>query len=76
MQIAPTPPIGGLATSTKARWLNELIAAWGFAQRNYYLTKRYFWWELVWLAYTIANAMSIGFIGAGAADVADADAAR
>lgn len=65
MQLAPTPPMGGLATSTKARWLNELIAAWGFAQRNYYLTKRYFWWELVWLAYTIANAMSIGFIGAG-----------
>ena len=70
MQLAPTPPAGGLATSTKARWLNELIAAWGFAQRNYYLTKRYFWWELVWLGYTIANAMSIGFIGAGAAQVA------
>jgi ABC-2 type transport system permease protein len=70
MQLAPTPPVGGLATSTKARWLNELIAAWGFAQRNYYLTKRYFWWELVWLLYTIANAMSIGFIGAGAASVA------
>ena len=66
MQFSPTPPVttGGLATSTKARWLNELIAAWGFAQRNYYLTKRYFWWELVWLVYTIANAMSIGFIGA------------
>ncbi len=70
MQLAPTPPAGGLATSTKARWLTELIAAWGYAQRNYYLTKRYFWWELVWLAYTIANAMSIGFIGAGAAQVA------
>ncbi len=79
MQLAPTPPAGGLATSTKARWLNELIAAWGFAQRNYYLTKRYFWWELVWLAYTIANAMSIGFIGAGAAnvtDTSDVDAAK
>jgi len=71
MQFSPTPPVttGGLATSTKARWLNELIAAWGFAQRNYYLTKRYFWWELVWLVYTIANAMSIGFIGAGASQI-------
>ena len=67
-----SPPViatGGLATRPKSRWVNELIAAWGFAQRNYYLTKRYFWWELVWLVYTIANALSIGFIGAGAGEV-------
>ncbi len=72
MQIPSTPlgATGGLAASTKARWLNEVIAAWGFAQRNYYLTKRYFWWEFVWLIYTIANAMSIGFIGAGAGSIA------
>jgi ABC-2 type transport system permease protein len=44
----------------------ELIAAWGFAQRNYFLTKRYFLWELVWLAYTTVSAMSIGFIGVSA----------
>lgn len=62
---SPGVPVGGLAPSTKARWLNELIAAWGFAQRNYYLTKRYVWWELVWLLYTTMNAMSIGFIGVG-----------
>ena len=53
-----------LAYGRKARWLSEIVAAWGFAQRNYYLTKRYFWWEVVWLGYTTANAMSIGFIGA------------
>ena len=53
-----------LAAAPKAPWLSELIAVWGFTQRNYYLTKRYFWWELVWLVYTTANAMSIGFIGA------------
>lgn len=53
----------------RARWLSELIAAWGFAQRNYYLTKRYIWWEVMWLAYTTANAMSIGFIGQGAAEL-------
>src|SRR6266508_1222239 len=51
--------------AAKSTWLTELIAAWGFVQRNYYLTKRYFMWELVWLAYTTANAMSIGFIGVG-----------
>ena len=49
----------------RSRWLTELIAAWGFAQRNYFLTKRYFMWELVWLAYTTVSAMSIGFIGVG-----------
>ena len=38
----------------------------GFVQRNYYLTKRYFLWELVWLVYTTGNAMSIGFIGVAA----------
>lgn len=48
----------------KAHWLTEVIAAWGFVQRNYFLTKRYVGWELVWLLYTTANAMSIGFIGA------------
>jgi ABC-2 type transport system permease protein len=50
---------------TRSGWMNEVIATLGFVQRNYYLTKRYFMWELVWLAYTTANAMSIGFIGVG-----------
>ena len=70
MQATPTqndPPVPtpGFVPVTRPRWLTELIAAWGFAQRNYYLTKRYIWWELVWLLYTTMNAMSIGFIGAG-----------
>ena len=47
----------------KSQLMTELIGAMGFVQRNYYLTKRYFWWELVWLIYTTGNAMSIGFIG-------------
>lgn len=72
MQPAAPPTIvsGGPNAHPKPRWLTELIAAWGFAQRNYYLTKRYFWWELVWLLYTIANCLSIGFIGAGASAAA------
>ena len=49
----------------KPHWLMEVIATWGFVQRNYFLTKRYFMWELVWLAYTTANALSIGYIGQG-----------
>ena len=49
----------------KPRWLIEVIAVWGYVQRNYFLTKRYFMWELVWLTFTTVNAMSITFIGAG-----------
>nr|AIA12070.1 ABC-2 type transporter [uncultured bacterium] len=52
----------------RPRWLTELIAAWGFAQRNFFLTRRYFLWELVWLVYTTVSAMSIGFIGVGVDD--------
>ena len=62
-------PAVGFVPIARRRWLTELIATWGFAQRNYYLTKRYIWWEVVWLVYTTANAMSIGFIGAGAAQI-------
>jgi ABC-2 type transport system permease protein len=49
----------------KPRWLVEMIAVWGYVQRNYFLTKRYAMWELVWLTFTTVNAMSITFIGAG-----------
>ena len=49
----------------KPRWLIEVIAVWGYVQRNYFLTKRYFMWELVWLTFATVNAMSITFIGAG-----------
>jgi ABC-2 type transport system permease protein len=53
------------APRRRSQFLTELIGALGFIQRNYYLTKRYFLWEVVWLVYTTGNAMSIGFIGVG-----------
>jgi ABC-2 type transport system permease protein len=61
----------------RSAWLDEIVATIGFIQRNYYLTKRYFMWELVWLVYTTANAMSIGFIGVGVEQSgSSADASR
>jgi ABC-2 type transport system permease protein len=57
----------------KPQWLVELIAVWGYVQRNYYLTKRYFMWEVVWFVYTTVNAMSITFIGAGASQFVGGD---
>ncbi|HDD24732.1 MAG TPA: ABC transporter permease [Chloroflexi bacterium] len=44
---------------------NEFRAVYAFVERNFNLVKRYWGWELVWLAYSIANALSITFIGAG-----------
>jgi ABC-2 type transport system permease protein len=46
-------------------WLSEFVAVWGYVQRNYFLTKRYLMWEIVWLVYVTVNAMAITFIGAG-----------
>jgi ABC-2 type transport system permease protein len=53
------------APLSKPGWMRELIAVWGYAQRNYYLTKRYFMWEIVWFVYSTMNALTIGFIGVG-----------
>ena len=49
----------------KPNWYREMIAIIGYAQRNYFLTKRYFMWEIVWIIYSTMNALTIGFIGAG-----------
>ena len=55
--------------NAKPPWLIEMVAVWGYVQRNFFLTKRYFMWELVWLTFTTVNAMSITFIGAGAGEL-------
>jgi ABC-2 type transport system permease protein len=45
------------------RWqLNGLV---GVVQRNTYLVKRYAWWELAFLAWTVANTLTIVFIAKG-----------
>ena len=51
--------------TVKPLWLTEMVAVWGYVQRNYFLTKRSFMWEVVWLVYVTINAMAITFIGAG-----------
>ncbi|MDQ3861939.1 MAG: ABC transporter permease [Actinomycetota bacterium] len=55
--------------TAKSLWRTEMVAVWGYVQRNYFLTKRYFMWEAVWLTFTTVNAMSITFIGAGAGEL-------
>jgi ABC-2 type transport system permease protein len=50
----------------------ELKASYAFIERNYYIVKRYWAWELVWLVYTVANSLSISYIGVGAGEVSGA----
>ena len=43
----------------------ELVGAGGVVERNYYLTKRYIWWDLAWFVWTVANTLTIVFIAKG-----------
>ncbi|MBI2106317.1 ABC transporter permease [Candidatus Woesearchaeota archaeon] len=42
---------------------------YAFVERQINMTLRHWHWELVWILYQIAMALSVGFIGAGAAAV-------
>lgn len=44
---------------------NEFRATYAFMERNAFLVKRYMSWEIVWLVYSIANSLSVSFIGMG-----------
>ena len=48
-----------------AQLAHEIRASYAFIERNFNLVKRYWGWEVVWMFYSIANALSITFIGAG-----------
>jgi ABC-2 type transport system permease protein len=48
-----------------AQLVAQFRASYGFIERNFNLVRRYWGWEVVWLAYSIANALAITFIGAG-----------
>jgi len=43
----------------------ELRQTYSFVARNFNLVKRYWGWELVWLCYSVANALAVSFIGLG-----------
>jgi ABC-2 type transport system permease protein len=53
-------------TYTRRRIIRgELIGLYGVVERNLYLTKRYFLWDLAFLVWTIANTLTIVFISRG-----------
>jgi ABC-2 type transport system permease protein len=43
----------------------ELIGLGGVIERNWYLVKRYLWWEVAFFLWTVANTLTIVFIGKG-----------
>jgi ABC-2 type transport system permease protein len=44
---------------------HELVGLGGIIERNWYLVKRYAWWELAFFLWTVANTLSIVFIAKG-----------
>jgi ABC-2 type transport system permease protein len=43
---------------------HELKASYAFIERNFFLSRRYWGWELAFLVYSVAGALSISLIGA------------
>jgi len=44
---------------------HELIGFAGVVERNLYLVKRYFWWDVAFFVWTVANTLTIVFIAKG-----------
>ncbi len=44
---------------------HEIIGLGGVLERNWYLVKRYAWWEIAFFMWTAANTLTIVFIGKG-----------
>lgn len=45
--------------------VHHIRASYAFAERNWNLVRRYWAWEVVWLVYSIANSLSVSYIGLG-----------
>ena len=48
--------------------MQEMKASYAFVERNFFLTRRYWGWELAFLVYSVAGALSISLIGAASGD--------
>ena len=44
---------------------HELIGLAGVVERNVYLTRRYIYWDVAFFVWTVANTLTIVFIGKG-----------
>jgi ABC-2 type transport system permease protein len=53
-------PAGAAATLR-----HELIGLAGVVEKNFYLVKRYIWWDIAFFIWTVANTLTIVFIAEG-----------
>jgi ABC-2 type transport system permease protein len=54
-----------MMTGAAATLRHQAIALGGVVERNWYLVKRYAWWEIAFFVWTAANTLTIVFIGKG-----------
>jgi ABC-2 type transport system permease protein len=52
-------------TAFRGSLRHEAITFAGVVERNWYLIKRYFWWELAFFVWSLANTLTIVFIAKG-----------
>jgi ABC-2 type transport system permease protein len=63
-----TEPAIHLGARPMAVLAHELKASYAFIERNFFLSRRYWGWEIAFLVYSAAGALSISLIGAQAGD--------
>jgi ABC-2 type transport system permease protein len=61
MPSSSTPVLRGTPSAIR----RELIGLSGVVERNAYIVRRYFWWELAWFLWSVANTLTIVFIAEG-----------
>ena len=54
-----------VAAGTQQTVRHELVGLGGVVERNWYLVKRYVWWEVAFFLWTCANTLTIVFISKG-----------
>jgi ABC-2 type transport system permease protein len=54
-----------MISGSAATLRHQAIALGGVVERNWYLVKRYAWWEIAFFLWTAANTLTIVFIGKG-----------
>ena len=55
---------------------HEIKASYAFMERNFFLSRRYWGWEIAFLVYSAAGALSISYIGRQAGDTRLLDRVR
>src|SRR6059036_2335890 len=63
-----TEPAIHIGAGPMALLAHELKASYAFIERNFFLSRRYWGWEIAFLVYSAAGALSISLIGAQAGD--------